>query len=126
MVSKRDIEPYDYPILKDSLSQDKYHEGTDPEFFYDEKAVCYVYEDDDGPIMYVKGSKVLRLDIQFVLNSDFRRNAAGLQKLSEIVEFAKTAGFKQLIFTSNSPLLRKYCCKHFGFAESKDELIREL
>ena len=41
--------------------------------------VCNVYEDDNGPICYVRGSKALRLELHFADNYDAERNTDALR-----------------------------------------------
>lgn len=123
MIYERWLEESDRRIINESLETDEYHKDTSTDFFYDKSAVCKVYEDENGPIMYVKGTKAIRLDIQFVSNNDFRRNRkALLDGFDRFVENAKAAGFSELIFCSNSPLLKDFCKKNFGFKESSGEM----
>lgn len=127
MVNVRYLEDLDKEIIRLSLEEDKFHIGTTADFFTDDpRAVTTAYEDESGPIMYVKASKAMRIDIQFVENADIDRNKAALHKLEEIVETAKNAGFSELVFCSNSPLLIRYCKRNFGFIEVEGELRRIL
>jgi hypothetical protein len=122
----RPIEERDRQILEQSIAKDAWHsETTKADFFYDKRAVVTVFED-EAPIMFVKGSTVLRLDIQFCDNEDYRSNAAALQELSKVIETSKAAGFSEIVFQSSSELLRKYCVKHFRFEPIEGELVRYL
>jgi hypothetical protein len=134
MIFDRLMVPEDLPILEMSLAQDQHHVGTTADFFMMDGTVTKVYEDEHGPIMFVRGSvirrfdkKVLRLDIQYVSNEDGKRNAramfAGFDILSQR---AKDHGFEELYFTSNNPLLIAFCTKRFGFVESNGELRKTL
>jgi hypothetical protein len=121
------IQPEDLPILIESIEKDEYHKDTTTAgFFYDPRTMCNVYEQDDKPVMFVRGTKVLRLDIQFCDNNDRRKNLSALHELESITERAKAAGFTELVFCSDSPLLRAYCKKHFQFHEVQGELRRYL
>lgn len=124
MYTSRGIDPSDRQILAESLVNDPYHHGsTTPDFFYTFGSVCNVYEDEHGPVLFCRGAKALRLDIQFIDNRDFRRNRAVLiEGFPGLIEKARNAGFTEVIFNSNSPLLRKFCVKHFGFQASGEEL----
>lgn len=123
MMTSRRIEASDEQLLRESLERDSYHAGTTPEFFYADGSVCNVYEDDKGPVLFLRGAKALRLDIQFVDNNDFERNRQiMLQGFPGFVEKAKAAGFSELIFYSNSPLLIRFCKQQFGFREVDGEL----
>lgn len=117
------IEQTDRPLLEDSLGRDTHHQGTDPQFFYALGSVCNVYEDEQGPVLFCRGAKALRLDIQFVDNADFKRNRNILTKgFPELVTKAQNAGFTEIIFFSNSPLLIRFCTRVLGFHHVSGEL----
>ena len=123
----RPLTEEDRQILESSIEKDEYHKDKmTSDFFYDKRAISTVYQIDEKPVMYVKGSTALRLDIQFCDNSDRRNNAEALKKLSEIIDTAKNNGFSELIFNTDSPLLKAFCCKHFGFSEVSGELRKYL
>lgn len=127
MIKDRWLEADDLPLLSLSLAKDEHHKTTEPEFFTQSGCVTKVYEDEQGPMMFVRGTKALRLDIQFMENNDVRRNVKALRYLGEqLPKLAKENGFTELIFNTNSPLLAKLCTKHFGFVESQGELRRFL
>lgn len=111
------------PVLSVSLAKDEYHKGTSPEFFTAPGTVCKVYEDEIGPICFVRGTKALRLDIQYVDNNDRKRNmAAMLEGFDALAAKAKENGFTEIIFQSNNRMLKRFCVKAFGFVESDGEL----
>lgn len=123
MVKDRFIETADLPLLALSLAKDEEHKKTEPEFFTASGSVCKVYEDELGPICFVRGTKALRLDIQYVDNKDKKRNiAAMLGGFDALAAKARENGFTEIIFQSNNPLLKKFCVKAFGFVESDGEL----
>ena len=126
----RPLREEDKSLLEDCISRDDWHkETTAVEFFFDKRAISTVYQFDgesSAPIMFVKGSPVLRLDIQFCFNDDKQGNAMALQKLSEVVETARTSGYTEIVFNTESPLLKAYCMKHFDFIELNGELRRYL
>lgn len=123
----RPISEDDRPWLELSLSDDKFHKDTDVDFFYEHGTVCNVYEDEAGPVLAVRGSKVLRLDIQFLANNNNRRNAhIMLHGFPQLAKQAKENGFKEIIFNSTSPELIAFCEKYLGFEKSGNELRRLL
>ena len=123
MVRDRFIESEDMPVLSVSLAKDEYHKGTSPEFFTAPGTVCKVYEDELGPICFVRGTKALRLDIQYVDNNDRKRNmAAMLEGFDALAAKARENGFTEIIFQSNNRMLKRFCVKAFGFVESDGEL----
>lgn len=129
MIEKiRPITEEDKILLAESISKDEYHkDNTDADFFYEYGSICNVYEDKTGPVMFVRGTQALRLDIQFINNENKRRNVAMMmQGFPTLAKQAKEAGFTEIIFNSTSELLRSFCIKYFGFEVSGDELRRLL
>lgn len=127
MITDRMFENTDLPLLETSLAFDKHHTTTKPEFFTQEGTVCKVYEDENGPILFVKGTPVLRLDIQYVSNEDFERNKqAMLDGFPELVKRARANGFKEIMFQSDVRALKIFCKRNFGFTESSGELRKIL
>jgi hypothetical protein len=139
MISSRQAdETLDRGILAESLANDGFHTGTTPDFFFpkleetgesipDPRYITNVYEDERGPIMFVRGTKSLRLDIQFVDNADSERNAEAM--LGDFEQFAAKAranGFTEIVFCSNSPGLRAFCRRRFKFREVDGELRKFL
>jgi hypothetical protein len=122
MVTDREIHTGDIPLLKDSLARDEHHNFTKPEFFFDPWSVCKVYEDEEGPICFVRGSKALRLDIQYVSNADAKRNVKAMLEFDKLAAKARSNGFTEIVFTTNSPPLKKFCMRRFGFIEECGEL----
>lgn len=123
----RPIQPEDKAILAESLAKSQYHSDIPVDFFYDARAICNVYEEDSKPIFWVRGTKAIRLYIQFNSDGDFRNNRkALLEGFPSFVEQARNAGFTELIFSSESPLLISFCKKHFSFEDSAGELRRIL
>lgn len=127
MITDRFIETTDLPLLAVSLAQDEHHQGTEPEFFIEYGTVCKVYSDERGPILFARGSKSLRLDLQYVDNKDTKRNMkAMLEGFDKLAAKAKENGFTEIIFQTNNPLLKRFCIKAFGFADSCGELRKSL
>jgi hypothetical protein len=131
MITYRTLTQGDYELLRDSLAKDIYHQKTRPTFFTEKETVTVVYEDDDGPVLFVRGKPEktgLRLDIQFVDNEDGKRNIKTmLEGFPPLADRAKNSGFTHIIFDSVSPLLRKFCLKRLNFLEGTGQnLIRVL
>lgn len=127
MVTDRFIEPSDMETLAISLAKDEYHKETEAEFFTQVGCVSKVYEDELGPIMFVRGAKALRLDIQFVDNLDARRNMkAMLERFPDLVQKAKENGFSEIVFVTNSPLLKSFCERRLGFETLAGDELRKV
>lgn len=127
MITDRLLELQDLNLLQLSLADDIYHQGTTVDFFTAPGSVCKVYEDEDGPICFVRGSKALRMDIQYMDNTDVRRNMkCMLQGFPPLVDKARENGFTEIIFNSDHDLLREFCVRRLGFVPSGDELRKEI
>jgi hypothetical protein len=131
MITNRLITDEDYSLLTESLSQDEYHKETHTDFFYEPNTRCLVYEDEDGPICWVRGLPIvhnqvgmIQLDIQFLDNRDAKRNLkAMLIGFPELERMAKLNKFVGFFFTSIQPSLCKFCIKRLGFQQYTDELL---
>lgn len=131
MIMSRLITNNDYDLLATSLLVDEYHSDTPPSFFYEPNTVCNVYEDELGPILFVRGQalllsdkKFIRLDIQYLDNNDGKRNLKAMIKgFPELESNAKSNGFSGFIFESTAPLLRAFCIKRLGFKEGPCNLL---
>jgi hypothetical protein len=121
------MEASDIPLLAVSLAQDEHHKGTEPEFFTAPGTVTKVYEDEQGTICFVRGTKALRLDIQYVDNDDVKRNMkAMLEGFDKLVEKAKANGFTEICFSTNSNVLKRFCEKYFGFEAVEGNELRKF
>lgn len=127
MITDRFLKESDLTLLEFSLAKDEHHQGTPPEFFVQPGTLTKVYEDEKGPVLFVRGAKALRLDIQYVDNNDTERNkAAMLAGFDSLADKAKANGFTEVIFNTNSRALKIFCKRHFGFTESDGELRKYL
>lgn len=127
MVTDRLYEETDYNLLDLSLSTDEHHTTTKPEFFIEPGTLCKVYEESGSPVLFVRGSPELRLDIQFISNLDARRNMrVMLEGLPPLAQKAKDNGFKSILFNTSSPLLKAFCIKRFGFESVEGDSLRKV
>lgn len=126
-ITDRFLHEGDYTLLELSLAKDEHHLGTPPEFFVQPGTIAKVYEDDKGPVLFVRGAKALRLDIQFVDNEDSERNMnAMLGGFDGLEKKAKENGFTEIIFSTNSRALAIFCKRRFGFFEERGELRKHI
>lgn len=127
MITDRFMEEDDLSLLELSLSRDEHHKETTPAFFTEPGTLSKVYEDNRGPILFVRGTPILRLDIQYVDNADFGRNKqAMLEGFPALAQKAKANGYKEIVFESSVRALRIFCKRHFGFEECSGELRKIL
>lgn len=132
MITNRFLQVEDYALLSASLTTDEYHTTTTPLFFVEPETICLVYEDEKGPVLFLRGKatdienkRVLQLDIQYVSNSDGRRNIRTmLDGFPVLVAKAKLNGFNEITFNSDVPLLRAFCTKRLGFQEDEGLTLR--
>ena len=123
LVTHRFITETDVPNLKESLENDPYHYATPVSFFLETGTVCSVYYLDDDLVFYIKGTpiehdgwNILKLDIQFVDNNDFRKNIKTMTDgLEELAIRSYINGFDVICFESVAPHLRNFCIKRLGF-----------
>ena len=131
MITSRYATFDDYNMLANSLLRDDYHKATDVGFFYEEGTVCSIFEDDHGPVLFVRGKPIVKegvgiiqLDIQFLNNEDAKRNMRTMLEGFPILENrAKEAGFAGFIFQSTAPFLRKFCIRRLGFIDYNEEFL---
>jgi hypothetical protein len=133
MITTRWIRPEDQELIAESLKTDEYHFGNDAEFFYDPNACCNVYEDENGPIMFLRGCiyqgnpELVGIDIQFMSNDDSRRNMEALLLANNVwAAQCKENGFKELVFSTRSLRLKRFCMKYLGFAEVDGRMRKVL
>lgn len=128
MITERMIGPEDYDVLLNSLANDEFHQGTIPEFFVEERTVCKVFELDEKPVLFLRGKKSIRLDLQFVDNNNFKANLkVMIDKFPAFVEQCKANGFGELVFNTSHPVLEKFCIKRLGFEKvNGSDLVRSI
>src|SRR5271165_6751497 len=122
-VTHRFITEMDVHNLKENLKNDPYHKDTSVSFFLETGTVCSVYYLDDDLVFYIKGTpiehdgwNILKLDIQFVDNNDFRKNIKTMTDgLEELSIRSYINGFDVIVFESVQKMLRKFCIKRLGF-----------
>ena len=134
MITTRWIEPEDRALIAESLKTDEYHFGNDASFFYEPNTCCNVYEDEHGPIMFLRGfvdalvgERSVCIDIQFMSNLDARRNMEALLFANKyFVANCKEHGFEELVFSTKSSKLKRFCKKYLGFVEVDGRMHRAL
>jgi hypothetical protein len=127
MITSRAITELDRADIKASLERDEFHRGTKADAFFQKGSVTNVYNDENGPILYLRASRSLRIDMMFFNNTDRSRNkdamVAGFQKL---VDSARAAGFAEITTSSNSPALVEFGCRVFGFERVQTDANGEV
>lgn len=124
MITSRQVTAEDRTRIAEALSRDTFHPNTKADAFYMPGTVSNVYEDEQGnPILFVRASRSLRIDMCFFKNDAKAHNKeAMIAGFKQLVLLAKTAGFAEIVTSTNSEALRKFACipvdkGGFGFEE---------
>jgi hypothetical protein len=113
----------DEALLGASLAQDEHHKDTPVDFFKVPGTVAQVWEDEKGEVAITRCAKSLRIDIQFLDNEDRARNANFLAECEGVAAAAKGAGYNELVFTTNNPVLAAYCERVFNYEVVPDRFV---
>jgi len=73
------------------------------------------YEDDQGPVVALQSTSVMRVDIQFLSQNRARNSQAVLEGFGAYVSVLRNRGVKELIFSSNSAAVIRFFEKRLGF-----------
>ncbi len=112
--------------LDAALSVDAFHLTTKSDFFLplthegkpDVRVITNCYADSDGPVLYVRQTKALRIDLCFSDNNNHQRNKeAMIFGWNRLCDQAVQNGFTEIITSTNSPMLMKFGKDVFGFKE---------
>lgn len=123
MIISRPLEQKDLTVLQRALDQDEYEHAGAPDYTRN-GAYSEIYEDEKGPIAVLRYTKTLRLVGVWCDNKDFRRNAlATMKALEDATNKAKASGFSDIIFTTESPTLARFC-KRLGFEKSGEQYVK--
>lgn len=130
----REIREEDKPAIEDWIEADDDHRGKmTAEFFFAPLALGLAFEDDDGPVFYVRldpeKTGAVRVHIQFGPAAGGLRTARMLTEGFFVVrERARMARARALIFDSITPRLREFCRRRFGFTavEGTNDLFLAL
>jgi len=121
----------DKPILKSMIAWDMDHtaKALQPEFFY-AHGLCLCFEDEDGPVFYVRldcetsvnhpitqSPDTVRVHIQFDERIPLRTLRTLKQGFEVVKDRCRVAGARRMVFDSLSPHLRTFCRRRFGFRD---------
>lgn len=119
MLRVRKVEPGDRELLEAAARADTYHlaAGLKAEHWMDESESTLWWEDENGPVVALKTTNVVRADIQF-LTQDFERNGkALLDGFWRYADILQKRGVKEIIFNTESPQVAKFFAKRFHFKQ---------
>ena len=125
-MTSRPLESRDFPMLQQALDRDKFPH-SDAGYYTLNGSYSEVYEDSSGPVGVLRYSKALRLVAVFNDNDKSLQNAKTVIKMvTDAVNRAKSNGFTEVIFNTQSETLANFCTQKLGFFESKGEYVRAV
>lgn len=124
MITSRPLTIEDEALLQAALDQNEFHPDQRPEYYVGPNKFSKIYEDEVGPIGVLRYTKSLRLATVWCDNNDRERNAASIiQAISDSVALAKESGFLEIIFETNSDLLKHFCTNKLGFEQAEGDTM---
>ena len=116
----RKITEEDRPKIDELIAKDKWHAGDGTsDFFFQPFSEGLAFEDEAGNAVYFRIARALRINAVF----DCDAREANKEILTEAGKFfehsAKTSGFREVVWTSENPALRKFGTV-IGFTEQPD------
>jgi len=115
MLKVRKVEPGDRELLNAAAKADPYHvaAGLTGEHWAGKDSIFY--EDESGPVVALKTTNIVRVDVQF-LTQDRARNANALVAgFYAYVGILQKRGVKEIVFNTESPEVALFFTKRFHF-----------
>jgi hypothetical protein len=103
------------------MAQDADHKTLDPAAFWEPGTESFALEDEDGTVMYVRCSNVMRIDIQFDTDARDRTRAMLREGFEWLKGEAKRRSYREMIFDSVAKPLIWFCMKTLGFRPVRNE-----
>jgi len=117
------VKESDFAHLSKCIGEDVHHPDLKPEEWDEELTETFVFADEQGNKMHVRLSRAVRIDVQFDPEVAPENNKVLLQQsFAWLKGRARAAGFREAIFESSFAPLINFCCKHFAFKQSPNEL----
>jgi hypothetical protein len=125
----------DHPALQTAIESNTFHPGEwqVKDFIFDPKSedakerqpkICTVVEDAQGPIVFVRFTKALRICTVWADGDDVHRNArAIIFGLKNAVDTARANGFTEVIVTTQHEKLATFLTDVMGMTKSGDEYV---
>lgn len=127
MITERFFEDSDLPLLAQSVAPNGIDQDAIETYFRAPGTVASVFGDDEGPVLFVRGSKTLRLELALSLDAGDERKAKVLvEGLARVAEKARQHGFTELVMNCDIPSLREVAIGTFGFVASGNDLTKAL
>lgn len=121
------MEDSDLPLLVHTVASNGISEDAITTYFKAPGTITTVFGDDDGSVLFVRGSKTLRLELALTLDADNERKAKVLiEALSLLAAKAKKHGFTELVINCDIASLREVATGTFGFIAAGNDLVKAL
>lgn len=116
LTAVRNVEEKDQDLLNRAALADPYHKavGLTGEHWAKDSIL---YEDELGPVVALKTTNVVRVDIQFLTQDKLRNASALVAGFWKYAELAAKRGVKEIIFNTESPEVAHFFQKRFHFRE---------
>lgn len=116
MLTARRVEPSDRGLLEAAADADKFHSlsGLKGDHWFEDSIL---YSDETGPVVALKTTQVVRVDIQFVTQDRLRNAKALLEGFWRYVEVMRKRDVKEIIFNTKSSNVMRFFQKHFHFRQ---------
>jgi hypothetical protein len=129
MLYQRATRETDREQLEAMIAEDADHAGRSTADFWlpsekDKNRLCVTFEDDKGPVFFLRLEKVLRVHAQF--GTDKMRTARALIDFNEWLDReSRQHGYVQVIWDSISSSLVRFAEK-FGYHKSPNEIVKDI
>ena len=125
-MTNRPLVASDFQMLQAALDQDQYDHDS-PNAYVADGTDSHVYEDEGGPIAVFRYSMALRICAVWCDNGDLVRNKeAAIKFFDDALTLAKDHHFSEIIFTTQSFSLAKFCTEQLGFEKRGFEYVRNV
>ena len=116
----RPIAEADRPLIESWIRAEPDHANNTFEFYGQPGAKTVIYEDEEGPVVAVRYSSALRIDMEFANIANRERIRAVMTgEIPGVFQQAKQQGFSEIVFTSVSQKLIGFL-REFGFDSCPD------
>ncbi len=115
MLKVRKVESGDRALLDAAALADRYHAaaGLTGEHWAGDDSI--LYEDGNGPVVALKTTNVVRVDIQFLTEDKERNGNALVAGFYAYVGILQKRGIKEIVFNTESPEVAHFFTKRFHF-----------
>ena len=115
MLRVRQVEPSDRALLDEAAKADPYHVAAGLTGAHWAGKDSIFYEDEVGPVVALKTTNVVRVDIQFLTQDKLRNANALVAGFYRYIEVLRNRKVNEIIFNSHSPEVAHFMTKRFHF-----------